>query len=395
MMASCPTETRAGVRDPVLDVSRGLIVALMALDHVRIFFSAAQFEPTDLDNSNAAWFFTRFVTHLCAPGFFFIAGMGAGLMRQRGMAGRDLTAFLATRGALLILLEILVFGLAWSFHPGWFWFGVIAGLGGAMILLAAAIFLPRPVLLAAALAFIFLHNSFWPGGALPHAANAFLYSGGMAPLPLLGRHIVLYPLLPWAALMILGYAAADWLMPGGRPQLRRLGLAGLAATAFFVLLRFLHFGEAADGGWSASGDTVRQALSFLNVQKYPPSLQFSLATLGLLALLAAAIAALARGAVPRWLSPLQVYGRAPFFFYLVHIFLIHFLALATALILGWPTGYLFWSPPGPNLVPPDSYGYGLAGIYAMWLLVLALLYWPCRRFGRAKAARPGSWLRYF
>jgi uncharacterized membrane protein len=395
MMASSSTETKAGARDPILDISRGLIVAVMALDHVRIFFSAAKFEPTDLDSSNAAWFFTRFVTHLCAPGFFFIAGMGAGLMRQRGMEKRDLAAFLATRGAILILLEIFLFGLAWSFDPGWFWFGVIAGLGAAMILLAAALFLPRAVLLVAALAFIFLHNAFWPGGALPHAVNVFVYAGGMAPLPLLGPRIILYPLLPWAALMILGYAAADWLMPGARPQPRRLASAGLAAIALFVLLRVLHFGESAEGGWSASGDGVRQILSFLNVQKYPPSLQFSLVTLGLLALLAAGTTALVRGAVPHWLSPLQVYGRTPFFFYLVHIFLIHALALATAAILGWPTNYLFWSPPGPSLVPPDGYGYGLAGIYAMWLFVLALLYWPCRWFGRAKAARPGSWLRYF
>jgi uncharacterized membrane protein len=389
------TERPGSARDPALDLTRGLIVALMALDHVRIFFSAAQFEPTDLDSTNAAWFLTRFVTHLCAPGFFFIAGIGAALMRQRGMAKRDLASFLATRGAILILLEIFVFGLAWSFNPGWFWFGVIAGLGAAMILLAGAIFLPRPLLLAAAFAFTLLHNAFWPSGTLPHGADVFLYSGGMAQLPLLGPRIVLYPLLPWAALMILGYAAAGWLMPDGRPHTRRLAWSGLAAIALFFTTRFFHVGESAGAGWSASGDAMRQVLSFLNVQKYPPSLQFSLVTLGPLALFMSAIAALARSRLPRLLAPLQAYGRTPFFFYLVHIFLIHALALATAMVLGWPSNYLIWSSMGPNLVPPDGYGYGLAGIYAMWLLVLALLYWPCRRFAAAKAAQPGSWMRYF
>ena len=165
--------------------------------------------------------------------------------------------------------------------------------------------------------------------------------------------------------------------------------------AGFVLLRWLGFGEPAEGGFQG-GAGIRSLLSFLNVEKYPPSLQFSLATLGLMALFLALVARLERRPVAAGLlRPLQAYGRVPFFFYLLHLFLIHGLALATASLLGWPTDYLFWDGIFPSLRPPNGYGVGLGGIYAIWLVVLALLYPACARFARLKQEHPKAWLRLF
>lgn len=193
--------------------------------------------------------------------------------------------------------------------------------------------------------------------------------------------------------MALGYAAAPWLMPEGRPAVRRLVLAGAAMLAAFVLLRLAGFGGASGIG-EADGGAMRALMAFLNVQKYPPSLQFSLATLGLMALFLALVARLE--ARPRVLAaPLQAYGRVPFFFYLLHLFLIHGAALAVAGLLGWPTNSLFWEGIGPSLRPPDGYGFGLGGIYLAWLAVLALLYPVCAWFGRLKTRHPRGVLRLF
>lgn len=377
-------------RDASLDVARGLIVALMALDHVRIFFSAAQFDPLDLDQTSLGWYLSRWVTHLCAPGFFFIMGLSASLIADRN-SRRATARFLLVRGLWLILLELTVFGLAWSFNPGWFWFGVIFSLGAAMLVLALLIYLPRLVLLALGALVILLHNEFWPASDQPGAAESLLYSGGLVTLPLLGPRLVLYSVLPWAALTLLGYASARWITDAGRPNGRRLAAAGAAMIAAFVALRFAGFGEG-DAPPFDSGSPARDLLAFFAVDKYPVSLLFALITLGILALALAAFAALDRRDRLRLLEPLRVYGRVPFFFYLLHLFLIHGLALALAAALGWSTGYLFWEE-WPNLVPPDGYGLGLGGVLAMWLFVLALLYPLCRWFGRLKAERPSRWMR--
>ena len=187
-----------------LDTTRGLIVALMALDHVRIYFSAAQFDPMDLGQTDPGWYLARWVTHLCAPGFFFIMGLGAALMKVRMTAGA-LTAFLLVRGLWLILLELTVIGFAWSFTPGWFWFGVIFSLGAAMMLLALTHCLPRILLFILASAFILLHNEYWATAfPMPEPVDAILYSGGVIELPAVGPRLALYSILPWAALAVLG-----------------------------------------------------------------------------------------------------------------------------------------------------------------------------------------------
>ncbi len=376
-------------RDVSLDVSRGLIIALMALDHVRIFFSAAQFDPIDLDQTTAGYFLTRWVTHLCAPGFFFIVGLGAWLIERKD--GRlELARFLTLRGLWLIALEFTLFGFAWSFQPGWTWLGVIWGLGAGMILLSALLFVPRPALLAIAIMFTLLHNAL----NIPSegAFTQISYAGGWAQLPLLGGEVILYPVLPWAALMVLGYTVGPWLMPAGQSAARRLAAAGAAALLLFVLVRLAGYGQSTVGGFEGQPGLGWTILSFLNVQKYPPSLQFSLVTLGLLLLFQAWVAGRQASAAP--LSLLATYGCVPFFFYAIHLFLIHGAALFVAAFLGWPTSYLFWSGEGPNLVPPEGFGFALVGIWLIWLAVLAVLYPACRWFATVKSGPGHIWLRF-
>lgn len=175
----------------------------------------------DLNQTSLGWYLSRWATHLCAPGFFFIMGLSASLIEER--TSRAATAkFLLVRGLWFILLELTVFGLAWSFNPGWFWFGVIFSLGAAMLVLAALTYLPRLVLLALGAGVTILHNELWPAASEPGAAESLLYSGGLVTLPLIGPRLVLYSVLPWAALTLLGYGSARWIMVGGRPNSRRL-----------------------------------------------------------------------------------------------------------------------------------------------------------------------------
>ncbi|MEE2691891.1 MAG: heparan-alpha-glucosaminide N-acetyltransferase domain-containing protein [Pseudomonadota bacterium] len=379
----------AGGRDLSLDAARGLIVALMALDHVRIFFSEAQFNPVDLDQTTFGYFLTRWVTHLCAPGFFFIAGMGASLMA--GKAGKARVArFLVVRGVWLIALELLVFGFAWSFNPGWSWLGVIWSLGASMIVMAGLIFVPRLLLLVVAAAFAAGHNAISVNE--PGPLVTVLYSGGFAQLPVLGPKIVLYSIVPWLALMALGYAATPWLAPQGKPSSRRLLVVGATALAAFAVARLAGVGQSAWNGFTAYPEFWRTLSSFLNVDKYPPSLQFSLLMLGLMAVF------LAYAAAPRNRRGLveicAVYGRVPFFFYAIHLFLIHGAALALATALGWPHEQLVWKGVGPNLTPPDGYGLPLIGVYAAWFAVLLALYPACTWFGAVKDRSRLWWIRF-
>ena len=379
-------------RDATLDVTRGLIVALMALDHVRMYFTAAQFDPTDLAHANLGYFVARWVTHLCAPGFFFIAGLSAGLYESH--AGRAAAARLfLVRGLWLIALEIMVFGFAWSFSPGWWWFGVIAGLGAAMVAMSLLMFLPKPVLFVAGALFTLLHNSLWT--AITPASdtlNAILYSADVANLPLVGPRLVLYPLLPWLALMAMGYASTPFLRRTDGQTARRLALISAALLIAFVVCRSIGFGQS--NQTAPQPDSLHALLSFMNVEKYPPSLQFSLVTLGLVLLFLAAIRLTHTGEhLPAWQQLLQTYGQVPFFFYLVHIFLIHASALATAKLAGWPTAYLFWHGVGPNLQPPDGYGLSLLGVVLVWLGVLTVMYPLCAYFGRLKRRNSSWWLK--
>jgi len=379
-----------------IDVARGLIMALMALDHVRMYFTSAQFDPVSIDETTFGYFATRWVTHLCAPGFFFLAGMGVALAERAGQSPRKSTFLLLTRGVWLVVLEFTLIGLAWSFVLGWSWLGVIWSLGVSMICLAALRWAPRPILLAAALAFTLLHNALPMTAWLADESVATIfYSAGSTTVMGLGEKWALFPILPWLALMVIGYTAADFFVPAasGRPSIVRLAGVGAVCVAAFAALRVLGIGQPDGGGAQTYGNAAQSLMSFMNVEKYPPSLQFSLVTIGVLLIATAFFEQWQKGAKGP-LFPLLAFGRAPFFFYILHLYIIHGLALATASALSWSTDYGFWRGVGANLRPPEGYGFGLPGVYLVWLVVLLMLFPVCAWFTRIKASSGAWWTKY-
>jgi uncharacterized membrane protein len=380
-----------------VDLLRGLVMVVMVLDHTRDFFSDASFDPTtNLSRATPALFLTRWVTHFCAPTFALLAGVGARLAGGRGRDPGALARFLLTRGLWLILLEQTVEKFGLTFRPGT---GQLLGLvlwsiGGSFILLSAPVAarVPARFVGLAGLAIIAGHNllDLLPPGALGPLGPivGFLMRPGLVPLPGGVTALVGYPLVPWFAVVAVGY----WL--GGlyeiEPARRRrvLAWAGAAAIGLFVALRAGNvYGDPRR--WSPGADALTTALSFVNCTKYPPSLLFLLMTLGPAPL---ALAAFDRGlGAPG--RPLVTLGRVPLFYYLLQWYVIHGLALAVAFARGEPTDWLF-THSFPVQVPP-SFAYGLPAVYGWWIVVLALLYVPCAWFAGYKARHRGSaWLSF-
>jgi uncharacterized membrane protein len=385
-----------------IDVIRGAVMVLMAMDHVRVYSGLPAGGPT------AGIFFTRWITHFCAPAFIFLAGTSAFLYGRRHA---DLSRFLALRGAWLVLLELTLLRLAWTFNLDYAHYalaGVIWVIGWSMVLMAALVKLPLPAIGAFGIAIIAGHNLLDPHMAtlvpaltddLRSSLWKILYVGffaGPVPLGANGSGLtVLYSIVPWIGVMASGYAFGRLLTlePARRD---RICLAiGLAASALFLLLRgFDHYGDPHP--WHvarmANGGPPRPALfAFLGTNKYPASLDFLLMTLGptiaLMPLLERARGVLARG--------LTVFGRVPFFFYVLHIPLIHALALGVSWFrLGAVSPWLFTNHPMGNPEPPPDYTWNLPLLYGVWASAVALLYFPCRWFADVKARRKAAWLSY-
>ncbi len=363
-----------------IDVLRGLVMALMALDHTRDFFSTAGFNPRDV--ADPALFLTRWITHFCAPTFILLAGLSASLYGS-GRSVAETSRFLLVRGLWLILIEFTLVRLGWTFDLSFhdYTAGVIWVIGASMVALALLVWLPRWAIAGVALVMIGSHNlvdgiraeQLGQGGALWH----FLHQPGFVRLADSVSVFVLYPLVPWIGVMAAGYALGPVMRLEPAPRQRLLFGLGAALTLGFVLLRAGNvYGDPAP--WSAQGHWLATALSFLNCEKYPPSLLYLLMTLGPALMLLAAFEH-ARG---RAACVLGIFGQVPFFFYVVHIYLIHALAVVAALAM---TG-----TPEAN---PDI-GIGLAGIYLVWLLVLVLLYPLCRWFAGLKLRGRAWWWRY-
>lgn len=388
-----------------IDILRGLVMVIMALDHTRDFLSnsAAAFDPTDLAHTTPALFFTRWVTHFCAPVFVFLAGTGSYLALVRGGYDRcALARFLATRGLWLIFLEVFVISpLGWSFSLsfGFTRLQVIWVIGVSMIILAALIIVwPSRLIGMAGLVMILTHDIF------DGARAAWLGSGqetwkalhGLAFFQPFPHKIVasLYPLIPWVGVMMAGYAAGE-IMSLQAARRRRIFLAlGGFTTFLFVALRILNvYGDPAP--WSAQPTPLYTALSFLRCSKYPPSLLYLLMTLGP-ALFALGLLDGSRAGA--WLSSrLRVFGRVPLFYYLLHLPLLHVIAILFALLTYGDASWLFhdlMAPKGLAHPIPSGYGYGLPVVYAVWLSALVMLYPACKWFGAVKKKRHEIILRY-
>ena len=402
---SHPAISHADRRLQSVDALRGLVMIVMALDHVRDFFhrAAMSSQPTDLRVASAAVFLTRWVTHVCAPVFMLTAGLGAYfyLVRRsptgeggwkRGNRSRgQLSWFLVSRGLWLIVLELTVMQFAYNFdisssYP--IFMLVLWILGACMVVLAGLIWLPMPAIAVLSIAVIVLHH-LWDGVRvwnLVHQVSVFQAAGRTVIAP--------YTLVPWFAVMALGFCMGPLFEKTPEERRRLLLRIGWAATLAFVIVRALNvYGDPSP--WAAQALPPRTLLSFLNTTKYPPSLSFLLMTLGpaMLVLAWLETKALSRS------NPLVVFGRVPLFYFVAHFFLAHALAVLMAVFTYGAAAWSFMFQPlpsmgGPAAAFPEGFGYDLWVTYVMWCVVVGMLYPACLWFSRIKERRRDWWLSY-
>lgn len=374
-----------------IDRLRGWVIALMTVDHAREFFYKAVLvaDPMDLNVVPPEVFFTRWVTHFCAPIFVFLAGMSAYLFSQKpGTSKANLSGFLLKRAAILILLELTVINFAWTFHfpPERIYLQVIWAIGISMIALAGLCWLPRWAMAVLVAALIGSSGSpllaavSFPAGSALDVLWTILYDRGLIPVTDALQLRTSYPVLPWVGIMGLGFLAGWLFVPGCSPQTRKkaLLLGGGLMLLTFLLLRVTNFYGDASLFTVFPGEPVKTLMSFFNVTKYPPSFQFSLMTLGTACLALVGFEKL-EGTCGK---VLLTFGRVPMFYYILHLYLLHGAACVT-LILSGGTSHAKLSVPHVGIV------------WLIALLCLIVSYPLAIWFSNKKTANPGSWLRYF
>jgi uncharacterized membrane protein len=383
-----PTSNRIST----IDILRGMVMIIMALDHTRDFFHHGT-DPSDLATTTPILFFTRWITHFCAPVFVFLSGTSAFLSGRR-KTKKQLSVFLLKRGIWLVLVELIVFNLLLTFNPFYNFLvvQVIWVIGISMMILAAIIWLPLPMIFSIGLILVFGHDLldhynftgktpaplWW---ALLHQQTFIPYANGR----LFG---VLYPILPWPGVMMLGYCLGSLYVssyPAGRRN-NILLTAGLCFSLLFVLLRWSNlYGDPSL--WSPQRSPSTTLISFFNTSKYPPSLLFVLMTLGP-ALIVLSLLEKVKGS---WTKIVSVYGRVPFFYFLFHFFLIHLACMIIFFINGHT---LAEANTGMLLFRPADFGYSLPVVYGIWITLVVVLYPVCKAYGKYKERRSHWWLSY-
>ena len=385
-VAHASVTAHAFARVASIDILRGLVMVLMALDHVRDFFTDVRFDPLDLSQTTAALFLTRWITHFCAPTFVLLAGVSA-YLTGRSCTRAELSRFLWTRGLWLVVLEVTLMSLVWTFNVRYdhgLFLQVIWAIGVSMLVLAALVHLPMPQIAAFSLLIIGGHNLL--DGIEPQSFGAWAPLWSLLhvqePIP---YGFVAYPLIPWIAVMSLGYCIGSLFDLERERRRQWFVYLGAGSLTLFVLLRATNvYGDPID--WTLQSTTVRTLLSFVDVQKYPPSLQYVLLTLGA-ALLSLAALESVRG---KFAEVLRTFGRVPLFFYVLHVALAHLAAGIVGLATGFGTALLS----GDFMQVPQQWGFGLPVVYLAWLLVIATLYPACRWFAAVKRRRDDWWLSY-
>ena len=401
------TGTAAAADTPVasqrydsVDILRGSVMVIMALDHAREFFGVPGL-PENLAHQSFALFFTRWITHFCAPLFLLLAGTGAFFSASRGKPTSAVMSFLVKRGLWLVLLEITVvdFGFTFQFSP---FAGVIWVIGWSMVALAMLVWLPPKWVGTIGMGICIFHH------LLDHVRPAhwkllwgFLHQPGFYPIA--GTSfgwMSLYVLIPWVGVMAAGYGLGAILKQDGARRRRFLLTAGALMTVLFVVLRWTGiYGQPpasaammpfTAGGYVPQSTALMTLASFLNVNKYPPSLDYLLMTIGPGLMFLAWFDRLdARAGLAKIIV---IYGRVPLFYYVLHLYLLHVMAYMVALIYRQPTHALMH---GGIFTEQDAgYGHSLAFGYLMWIICVAILYWPCRWFAGVKERRRDWWLRY-
>ena len=385
-----------------IDALRGGVMIVMALDHVRDFFhrAAMSSSPTDLRVTTPLLFMTRWVTHICAPVFMLTAGLGAYFYWQAGRTKKQLSWFLLTRGVWLIVLELTLMQLAYNFaisstYP--IFLLVLWVLGLCMVALSALVWLPLPFLLGFSVATIVLHHLFdsvtaqsfgaWaPIWNLLHQVGAFPFAGSV--------FIVAYPVVPWVAVMALGFCLGPvFLKPAAMRQGTLIGVGAGITIAFLIIRAINSYGDPAP--WSPQPPPILTTMSFLNTSKYPPSLAFLLMTLGPALL----ILGIFEGLAFQRKNPLIVFGRVPLFYFVLHFFLAHAGAVLLAAAVYGRGAWTFMFQPVPSMggaatAFPPNFGYDLWVTYLIWIVIVAGMYPLCAWFARVKEQRRAWWGSY-
>jgi uncharacterized membrane protein len=393
------TETNVSARINAIDFLRGFVMIIMALDHTRDFFHVATFtgDPLNLATTTPALFLTRWVTHFCAPVFVFLAGCSAYLQSFR-KTKKELSLFLLKRGLWLIVVELVLMTFIFSFDIYYqnIVLQVIWAIGISMVILAGMVWLPFPVILAVGLIIVFGHNLLDRFEQAPGFQSAWWYDllhrPGVRPAGNGRMVMMLYPFLPWTGVLLLGYCLGR-LFRQDVPPLRRkkvLAALGIAALVLFVILRAGNvYGDPQQ--WSQQKNELYSFFSFINLQKYPPSLLFLCVTLGP-ALIFLALAGPVKNAFARFVT---VYGRVPLFYFLLHFFLIHLACMFYFLLRGYSFSEGIVATPGfPfNFVVPGE-GVSLGVVYIIWAVLVLLLYPACKWYGNYKRRKKSWWLSY-
>lgn len=381
-----------------IDFLRGLVMVIMALDHVRDYFHIEGMtgDPTDMATTTPILFFTRWITHYCAPTFVFLAGVSGFLAGQR-RTKKELSLFLIKRGLWLVFVELFIVSLGWTFDPtyGSAILQVIWAIGMSMIVLGIFVWLPLPVILLTGLIIVFGHNSLDKAEAVHKGPLPFwwdvLHWSRFSAYPVFGNRVILfaYAFLPWTGVMFLGYCFGSLYRKEVDVSYRKKFLLalGLSAIISFVVLRIIN-GYGNPYPWTEQRNGTYTFLSFLNVHKYPPSLMYVLMTLGPAILFLAFFEHMQSKFAKFFIT----FGRVPFFYYILHLYLIHVLCVIAFYASGYGSNDIVTQ--SPFLFRPPQFGFGLPAVYGIWALTIAILYPLCRWFDRYKSTHSHWALSY-
>jgi uncharacterized membrane protein len=380
-----------------IDVVRGIVMMIMALDHVRDLMHVSSIiqSPTNLETTTPLLFFTRWVTHICAPSFVFLAGTSVYLSYKNAENRATTRRFLLKRGFYLLALEFVVVNFAIFFDPGFhiLLFEVIAAIGFGFIVLSLLLNLSVVTIGVIGLVIIFGHNllSLLPLEGYPWLKTVinFLFNQTAAPLSAGRVFVMAYPPIPWLGIMLVGFASGKLFLNSLQKRKQIWIAAGVAAIALFIGLRLLNiYGDPLP--WASQKNAVYTFLSFLNVTKYPPSLQFCLLTLSIMFFKLAG----AEGSKSKLMQVASVYGKVPLFYFIIHFFLIHLLMVGLLLLQGFSWNQMDFTSGAFGRPAGVSSGVELWVIYIIWIGVVALLYKPCLWFGAYKSKHTYWWLKY-
>lgn len=382
-----------------IDILRGIIMIIMALDHTRDYFhkDAILQDPTNLQTTTPVLFFTRWITHFCAPVFLFLSGVSAYISGQRKTKS-ELSRFLITRGLWLVIAELLLVSLILTFNPlyNFIFLLVFWAIGWSMIVLGLLVRGSYKIVLVFGIILFFGHNildhiALPQEGASAVLWNIFFTTSGSFYNLGAGRFVIAtYAILPWTAIMLIGYAAGRLYKKGFDESQRKkmLRIIGLGLIILFVILRLINqYGDPSH--WSVQKSSVYTFLSFMNVTKYPVSLQYACITLGPALILLSLLENISN----RFTDFVLVYGRVPFFYFLAHFLLIHIICVIAFYATGHSNSEII-DQQSPFLFRPAAFGYSLGIVYAVWIVVFLLMYYPNKWFGKYKRTHQQWWLSY-